>query len=159
MEWKIDNRGGGVNVVGGWTGLRRRREKRMVSPAWYLDLREKREMVVSVGRRWGGWWRKTIRYTKRRKLMVISVEDDGGSESWEDDGGFCTRKEERKKRGVVYLQQWPYFKVEKSKLPIVSILFKKSVSIYHFSYFTININLVSDKKICRKTWFRSQHKN
>lgn len=32
------------------------------------------------------------------------------------------RREERLKRGVLYSQQCPYFNVEKSKLPMVSVL-------------------------------------
>jgi len=44
-----------------------------------------------------------------------------------------TRIEERKKSGVVDLQQRPCFKVEKSKMPMVSILCQEKCVQYHFS--------------------------
>jgi len=85
----------------GWTDIRRRREKRMVSVAWYLDLREKREMVVGVGRRWGGWWGKT-REKVQEKKKVYGGKCWGGRRDEERRMGseFCTRREKRGRWGV-----------------------------------------------------------
>jgi hypothetical protein len=52
--------------------------------------------------------------------MVISLEEDGGSERMM--GGYAHAKKKRGRRGVWFIyNNAPYFKVEKSKFPIVSI--------------------------------------
>lgn len=61
------------------------------------------------------------------------MEEDGGGVE-EDGGGVedCGRTEgeayvvsERKKNDVLHLQKYPFFKVEKSKLSLVSVLCSK----------------------------------
>lgn len=95
-----------------------------------LDPREKRVMVVGVGRRrgerlrrereiWDGGERMVEeKEVKKWGLMVAIVKEDGRIE-------FCTHAERKKKKGrreCGVFTTMPCFKVEKSRLPMMSVL-------------------------------------